>query len=175
MLSLGNAGGYGYYRMNGGALNVGQFAVTGTGGGVPNGVFDLYGGNVSVTANGAWLLWGWTGGNGVVNLFNGTFSAPPGGMEVTMGFEVNRNCFGMLNLLGPNAFLNAATGTTTSRSIDMARNAGNLASVINLNAGVILPTGSGPAPRPRPRISTSTAARCGRTPAQRSGRLSCRG
>lgn len=46
VLSIGETGGYGYFRMNGGTLTVGQLALTGNAAGLNNGVFDLFDGRV---------------------------------------------------------------------------------------------------------------------------------
>ncbi len=135
VLSLGVSGGYGYYRMNGGTLTAGQFALTGNGAGVNYAVFDQYGGDITVSSTGGWLIWGWQGGSGVLNMFGGSLANPPSGNDTTMAFVANRNCFGMLNLLGSNAVFNS---TVNSRSINLASTAGNMASVINLNAGTLI-------------------------------------
>ena len=137
VLSVGNAGGYGYFRMNGGSIAIGQFGVTGGGAGANNGVVDLMNGSISVTGNGGWLIWGWSGGNGIANLFNGTLTAPPGGNDTTFAYSADRGSFAMLNLLGPGALMDA-TGNGNGRGIDMARSSNNLASVVNLNAGTLL-------------------------------------
>ncbi|NLG00205.1 MAG: hypothetical protein GX565_08650 [Lentisphaerae bacterium] len=140
IFDIGRDGAYGYYRMNGGTLRAGQFALGGGSGNATtgnNGVFDLMDGAVNVTASSGWLIWGWAGGNGIANLFGGRLVAPPGGNQVSMAHTVDRNAFAMLNLLGPNAFLDTVTNST-SRSVNMANTAGNLMSVINLNAGTLL-------------------------------------
>ena len=139
VFEIGRDGAYGYYRMNGGTLRTGQFAI---GGGAGNaltancGVFDQFGGVVNVLSTSGWLIWGWAGGNGVANLFNGTLVAPNANW-VSMAHTANYGSFGMLNLLGSGAFFNSVTGST-SRTINMATAGGNLMSVINLNAGTIL-------------------------------------
>lgn len=139
IFDIGRDGAYGYYRMNGGTLRAGQFAL---GGGSGNnltancGVFDMFGGTVNVTASSGWLIWGWVGGYGVGNLFGGTLTAPPGNY-LSMAHTADYNSFGMLNLLGPTAFLDSL-GSSSSRELRIANSGGNLMSVINLNAGTIL-------------------------------------
>ena len=139
VFDIGRDGAYGYYRLNDGTLRTGQFALGGGSGNAltgNTGVFDQFGGVVNVTGSGGWLIWGWAGGNGVANLYNGTLVAPNANW-VSMAHTANYGSFGMLNLLGPNAFLHTVTGST-SRVINMANSSGNLMSVINLNAGTIL-------------------------------------
>ena len=138
VLSLGTYGGYGYYRKNGGSLATGQLAITGNNNNSNNaGVFDLFGGTVDVVPPGGWLIFGWQAGQGVFNIFGGSVYAPPGGNNTTMAFAANRNFFGMLNLLGSGALLDA-TGKGTARWLDLAATTGNKASVLNLKAGVCL-------------------------------------
>jgi len=139
IFEIGRDGAYGYYRMNGGTLRAGQFALGGGSGSVltyNNGVFDLFDGTVNVTASSGWLIWGWVGGNGVGNLFGGRLSAPPGNY-LSMSHTANCNSFAMLNLLGPTAFLDSL-GNSSSRQLRIVNAGGNLMSVINLNAGTIL-------------------------------------
>ena len=140
VLSLGSSGGYGYYRLSGGTMSVGQFALTGSGFGANVGVADLFSGTVNVgpVGSGNWLIWDWAGGSGVLNIFNGAIYGPLGN-DITMAYSANKNAFAMLNLLGPAAFLSGtAYGTSTSRRINLASQAGNEASVVNLNGGTIL-------------------------------------
>ncbi len=140
VISLGSAGGYGYYRLNGGSLSVGQFALTGSGYGANYGVADLFSGTVNVgpVGTGNWLIWDWSGGSGVLNLFNSALFGPLGN-DISMAYSANKNAFGMLNLLGPAAFLNStAYGTSNARKINMALQPGNEASVFNLNGGTVL-------------------------------------
>jgi len=136
VLSLGLGGGYGYYQMNGGTLTTGQLAPTGNATGTNNAVFDLYQGTVNIIAANGWLVFGWQGGNGVLNVFNGALSAPPAN-EPTLGFAASKNSFGMINLLSPGAFFNS-TGASTTRGMQMALNTGNMAGVVNLNGGTFL-------------------------------------
>ncbi len=136
VLSLGLSGGYGYYRMNGGTLTVGQFALTGNGAGQNTAVFDQFGGDVRVTSTSGWLIWGWQTGYGVYNLFGGTVANPPSASNPpTMAFVANRNCFGMLNLLGPSAQFNS---TVSAHNLQLAAQPGNMGSVVNLNGGSLL-------------------------------------
>ena len=140
VLSLGSSGGYGYYRMNGGTMSVGQFGLTGSGYGANVGVADLLSGTVNVgpVGGGNWLIWDWAGGSGVLNLFNGAIYGPLGN-DVTMAYSANKNAYAALNLLGPAALLNStAYGTSTSRRLNLASQPGNEASVVNLNGGAIL-------------------------------------
>jgi len=140
IFDIGRDGAYGYYRMNGGTLRAGQFALGGGSGNTTTantGVFDLFGGEVHVTGSSAWLIWGWTGGNGVANLFDGKLVAPPGDNYVSMAHSAGYGSFSMLNLLGAGAFFDSVTNRT-SRGINVANASGNLMSVINLNAGTIL-------------------------------------
>jgi len=139
VFDIGRDGAYGYYRMNGGTLCAGQFALGGGSGNAQtynNGVFDLFDGTVNVTASSGWLIWGWVGGNGVGNLFGGRLSAPPGNY-LSMAHTANCNSFAMLNLLGPTAFLDSL-GSSSSRELRIVNSGGNLMSVINLNSGTIL-------------------------------------
>jgi len=137
VLSVGSGGGYGYYRMNSGSLMTGQFGITGGGAGNNDGVIDVFDGNINVCTNGGWLIWGWGGGNGVLNMFGGSIASPINGNDLTLAYIASRDCFGMLNLLGPAAYVDA-TGQNTGKSINMARSSGNIASVINLNSGTLL-------------------------------------
>ena len=129
-VSIGNAGGYGYYRMTGGTLVAGELGVTGGTGGNNVGVFDFYGGTVNV--NGAHLLVGWSQGVGVLNLYGGSVSVSTGWLYITYG--ANAGTFGMLNLLGPTASL---AMNSASYNLQMANANGNQASVINLNSGTL--------------------------------------
>ncbi|MBM4156612.1 MAG: hypothetical protein FJ221_16540 [Lentisphaerae bacterium] len=134
VLSLGNQGGYGYYRMEGGLLDAGQLAIGGNSAQGNSAVFDQLGGTVRVTQGGGWLLIGWSGSsNGVLNIWNGTMIAPPGGNNVSMGFSAN-NGYAMMNVLGGGAVLDTSTGSTT-RAIQMMSSAGNAASIMNINNG----------------------------------------
>ncbi len=135
--SLGTGGGYGYYRLNKGSLATGQLGITGGGAGNNDGVFEIYDGSVNMCTNSGWLIWGWAGGNGVMNLFGGSISSPINGNDITFCYGANLNTFAMLNLLGPAAFVDS-TGQNTGKAINMARNAGNIAGVLNLNAGTLL-------------------------------------
>jgi len=84
IFDIGRDGAYGYYRMNGGTLRAGQFALGGGSGNATtgnNGVFDLMDGAVNVTASSGWLIWGWTGGNGTLQ----TVISPAG--EGALGAE----------------------------------------------------------------------------------------
>lgn len=134
VLSIGETGGYGYYQMNGGTLTVGQLAITGNGAGQNYGVMDLNDGSVTVSGSGGWLIWGWQGGYGVLNLFGGSITSPPGN-DTAMHHTLNRSTFGILNLLGPNALLNTAVN---AHSVNLAEQAGNAGSVVNLNAGTLV-------------------------------------
>ena len=134
VLSLG-FGGYGYYRMTGGSLATGQLGLPSGSGG--NAVFDLYNGTVKVDAGGGWMIWGWSSGSGVLNMFGGSLFSPPSGNDTTMAYAVSKNSFAMLNLLGSNALMNT-TGYGTARSFNMAATVSNLASVINLNSGTLV-------------------------------------
>jgi autotransporter-associated beta strand protein len=137
VLSLGTYGGYGYYRKNGGTLATGQLALTGNNNNSGNvGVFDLFGGTVDVVPNNGWLIFGWQAGHGVFNIFDGSVYSPPGNNDATLGYSGNNN-FGMVNMLGSGALLDV-TGKGTVRAFNLARSAGNKASVFNLNAGVCL-------------------------------------
>ncbi len=135
-LALGSAGGYGYYRLNAGVLNPGQFSVGGSGQGFCNAVLDVNAGVVTVGAASGWLLFNQGGGNAAVNLFGGTVIAPPSGNDTTLIYTNLYSAFGMINLLGPSATMDVAVGNTT-RSLNMARAAGGLAAVVNLNAGTL--------------------------------------
>jgi autotransporter-associated beta strand protein len=137
VLSVGNSGGYGYYRLNAGTLATGQFGITGGGAGANNCVVDLVDGTAACTATNGWLIWGWSGGNGVLNLFNASLAAPPGGNDTTFAYAASRGSFGMLNLLGPRAVLNA-TGGGTARGVNMALSGNNAGAVVNLNSGVLV-------------------------------------
>ena len=137
VLSLGSSGGYGYYRKNGGDLQTGQLAITSSINNSGNtGVFDLFGGRVDVVPASGWLIFGWGAGQGVFNIFGGSLYSPPGGNDATLGYSGNSN-FGMLNVLGSGALLDV-TGKGIVRALNLARSAGNKASVLNLNAGVCL-------------------------------------
>lgn len=138
-LNIGHNGAYGYYRLNSGTLRVGQLGLNGSSAtdGMNYGVYDQFSGSAAVTANNGWLFWGWSKGNGVANLYGGTLAGPPSVNDTTMAYAANNGSFAMLNLLGSGALMDA-TGNGKDRGIDMARSGGNLASVINLNAGAIM-------------------------------------
>jgi len=132
-LDVGN-GGYGYYRMNGGSLTVGQLALAGTSGG--SGVFDLYKGTVTIPSANGWLLFNWgTGGGAVLNMFGGSLTAPPSVNDTTLSYSGNAANFSALNMLGSGAFLDT---TPNGRSLNMARTASSFLSAINLNSGKLL-------------------------------------
>ena len=137
VLTIGNGGGYGYYRMNGGRVTTGQLGLVGSGGG--SGVFDLYDGAVTVQgvpSAGGWLIWGWSSNTsiGVLNMFGGSVTSPAAN-DTTLAYTGNSTTLGLINLLGPSAFLDTTTG---AKSINMARTAGNFLAAINLNSGTIL-------------------------------------
>ncbi len=131
-VSIGTYGGYGYYRMTGGELVSGEIGVTGAGVGANVGVFDLYGG--SIINDGAGFLVGWAQGTGVLNLFGGSLVVTKNLIHVT--YSRNMNTFGMINLLGPAASVNATGTTPGSQTLNMAYTNGNKASVVNLNSGI---------------------------------------
>jgi autotransporter-associated beta strand protein len=132
-VSIGNNGGYGYYRMTGGTLVSGEIGITGGIAGNSVGVFDLYGGTVN--NDGAHLVLGWvSGGVGVLNLYGGSIAVTT---YLYNTLPANGNCFGMVNLLGPAASLvMKATGTTPF--LEMGAASGNRASVVNLNSGTLI-------------------------------------
>jgi autotransporter-associated beta strand protein len=135
ILSLGQNGGYGYYRLNAGALITGQLAIGGgVGGTACSAVLEQFDGTVNVNAS--WFLFGWSGGNGIVNLYNGTMY-PQTGNDLTWAYGANVNSFGMLNLLGAGAVLDT-TANSTSRAINLARSTGNRSAVLNLNGGTLI-------------------------------------
>jgi len=130
-VSLGNNSGYGYYRMTGGELVTGEMGVTGgQGGGNCVGVFDLYGGTVNVDT--AYLILGWVGGIGVMNLHGGSVVSDE---YVNMNLVPNKGMFSMLNLLAPTVSLRV---TQLWCGIEMAKDPGtNEAAVVNLNGGTL--------------------------------------
>jgi autotransporter-associated beta strand protein len=133
----GGTGSYGYYRKNGGTLTTGWLAVPGDNG--YNGVFEQYSGDTYVVGSGSWLIMGWVNvnnGASVINVFGGTLRNSALGNEISMNHNASRNSFNMINLLGPTAFLDA----NSTRSLRLATAGTNLASVVNLNAGVITAT-----------------------------------
>ena len=130
-VSIGNYGGYGYYRMTGGELASGEIGITGAGSGGNVGVFDLYGGSVS--NDGAGFLIGWSQGVGVLNLYGGSLVVTKNTIHLT--YTQNKSSFGMINLLGPSASVNATATTPSSQYLNMAYTNGNKASVVNLNSG----------------------------------------
>ncbi len=140
IFEIGRDGAYGYYRMNKGVLRTGQLAIGGGAGNAltgNNGVYEQFGGVVNVTGSGGWLIWGWVGGNGVANMYDGVLVAPYSGNNVNMAHTVDRGSFAMLNLLGPGAFLHTVSNSA-NRILNLANTNGNYQSVVNLNAGVIL-------------------------------------
>ncbi len=133
VLSLGNNGGYGYYRLDGGVLNAGQLAFGGNSAGGNSGVFDQFGGVASVVNGGGWLLV-WNALGGAMNIWNGSMYAPPNNNSVAIGHTANANSYGVMNVLGAGAMLNTMTGTTT-RAIDLMYSGGNAAGIMNINNG----------------------------------------
>lgn len=137
VLSLGlGGGGYGYYQMNGGSLTAGQIAPGGNSTNV-SGVFDLYNGIVNVSAGSGWIVLGWQKANAALNIFDGAITNTPANNDVTLGFAANGGSFGMINLIGSNALLNALGGGAT-RSLNMMNSTGNLLSAVNLNGGRLI-------------------------------------
>ncbi|NLF99608.1 MAG: hypothetical protein GX565_05600, partial [Lentisphaerae bacterium] len=129
--TLGNAGGYGYYRMNNGTLKTGQLFLGGSTSGNNDGVFDLFGGTLNICVADGDLIIGFGYGNGQLNLFGGTL-LNTNGNEIALGWESNRGVFSMLNLLGPEAYILSA-----GRAVNVAKNSKNLAGVVNLNSGTL--------------------------------------
>lgn len=128
--SVGNGGGYGYYRMDGGELATGQMGIPGSYAGNSVGVFDLYEGAVSV--NGAHLVLGYNNGTGVLNLYGGSMT-----VNDFIYMNLSRNCgsFSMLNMLGPTATMNM---NSTYYYLNIANESGNAAGVVNLNSGTLV-------------------------------------
>jgi len=129
--TLGNAGGYGYYRMNNGTLKTGQLFLGGSTSGNNDGVFDLFSGTLNICVADGDLIIGFGYGNGQLNLFGGTL-LNTNGNEIALGWESNRGVFSMLNLLGPEAYVLSA-----GRAVNVAKNSKNLAGVVNLNSGTL--------------------------------------
>jgi autotransporter-associated beta strand protein len=141
IFSVGRSGAYGYYRLNNGTVNAGQIAVGGgahdSSGTYNIGVIDIFGGDMRATStSGAWLLWGWVRSHGVANVYGGTLATVPGNNPMTLSYAGDYGNFAMLNLLGPSAYVDAATNSA-SRAFEMARQGGNLLSVVNLNGGTL--------------------------------------
>ena len=132
VLSVGNQGGYGYYRMLNGALNAGQLALVGSSGG-GNGVFDLYNGTIKVQGAGGWFLVNWSTGAGVMNMFGGSLTTPAAN-DPTLAYSGNAANFAYLNLLGPSAFFDATAG---GKTFSMAKVSGSYLSALNLNGGTL--------------------------------------
>lgn len=135
LFDVANNGAYGYFRQEGGTLSTGQFGVPGAGGNMNMAVVDLFAGNVDVTIG--WLIFGWSGGNGIFNIFNAQVKSPTGN-DVSFHYTANRNSFSMLNLLGPTGLLDATGWGRTDRGLNMAYNSGNGLGIVNLNAGTLL-------------------------------------
>ena len=136
VLSLGWGGtGYGYYRMSGGTLATGQIGLPSSGGGY--GVFDLYSGAVDLSgSSNGWLLFGWTGGHGVLTLYGGSILCPPGN-DTTLSYTASKSSYSAINLQGPSALLDTSAGGT-ARALRLSSTSGNLASVVNLNGGTLV-------------------------------------
>ncbi len=130
-MGIGNAGGYGYYRMTGGTLVSGEIGVTAAVSGSTVGIFDLYGGAVDV--NGAHLVLGWVSGIGVLNLYGGSL-AVTGYLYPTLS---TGSSVGIVNMLGPTATLTMKSTSGSGAFVEMGFANGNRASVINLNSGVL--------------------------------------
>jgi len=108
----------------------GEMGVTGGQGGTAVGVFDLYGGTLNVDT--AYLILGWVGGVGVMNLRGGSVVSDE---YVYMNLVPNKGMFSMLNLLAPTASLKV---TQLWCGIEMAKDPGtNEAAVVNLNGGTL--------------------------------------
>lgn len=132
VLTLGQNGGYGYYRMLGGTLTTAQIGINGSAGG--NAVFDQYDGRVTINGSGGWLTFNWGTGASVLNMFGGTMITPPGNM-VAMSFTGNSGNLAYLNLLGPDALMDTSTN---AKQVNMAYVSGSYLSAINLNAGTLV-------------------------------------
>jgi autotransporter-associated beta strand protein len=137
---LGQQGSYGYLRLNGGELRTGQFTVNdnNTSGDYRNttGVADFNGGTLTLTKSGGWLMHGWQGGYGAFNVRNGTVKGPAGSNATALNYAADRSAYGIINLLGPDGFLDA-TGSPNTNGLDLARGTGNQAGVLNLNGGTL--------------------------------------
>ena len=138
VLSLGVNGGYGYYQMNGGTILTGQL-VAGSGAGAGNtGVFDMHAGTVTVNGSGGWLLaGGWANdAKGSLNLWGGTLIGPAAN-PVTLNVFNQSISYGMLNMLGSGAVLNA-TASTNGLNIMGGTSSTAGGTAVNLNAGTIV-------------------------------------
>ncbi len=142
VVSLGGGnGGYGFYLLNAGSLTTGQVALgSSVAGANLTGVMDVKNGSALTVASGTgWLLTGWNGTNpnGVLNIYNGTVTNLSTANDTTMALTANLGSQGAFNLLGPGALL-VATGGGTTHGVNLAAAAGNTASFLNLNGGVLL-------------------------------------
>lgn len=129
-VGIGNAGGYGYYRMTGGTLVSGEIGLSANATGSSVGIFDLYGGTVNV--DGAHLVLGWVSGIGVLNLYGGSLAVT----AYLYNTLSKGSSVGIVNLLGPTAALTMKS-TGTSYFVEMGYANGNRASVVNLNSGTL--------------------------------------
>jgi fibronectin-binding autotransporter adhesin len=140
--SLGGTGGYGYSRNTGGTVTTGQLAIGGnTGGANTTGVFEQTSGTYTMGTAAGFVLTGWGSGaatndNGILNVFGGSFINMSTANDTQMGFNASTGSFGMFNVVGSTAiFDTTAAGTQTARIIDLAKNTGNFAGVMNVNNG----------------------------------------
>ncbi len=146
ILALGSgANGYGFYGLNGGSLTTLQFGVVGNNGGANRtGVTDVKNGAaLTVASGGGWLIWGWnnvgttgTSPNGVLNIYNGTVTNNSTN-DTSLAYSANETSQSALNLLGPGATM-VATGGFNGKGINLAVSAGDTASYLNLDGGVLL-------------------------------------
>jgi autotransporter-associated beta strand protein len=113
----GAAGGYGYYRLSGGTLNVRGYLEIATSG---SGVFDLFDGILS-TEN-TFDIDRRSGGVGVLNVFGGIAKAPSNGNPMQMGRADFAGPVARLTVMG-SGVVDAANGSGTTKILDM--NAGN--------------------------------------------------
>ena len=146
IVALGSgANGYGFYGLNGGALTTLQCGLPGNNGGANRtGVIDVKNGSaLTVASGGGWLIWGWnnvgttgTSPNGVLNIYNGTVTNNSTD-DTSMAYSANDTSQSAVNLLGPGATM-VATGGFSGKGINLAVSAGNTASYLNLDGGVLV-------------------------------------
>lgn len=141
VFAVGNQGSYGYLQLNGGETRTGQFSLgdNSASGDYRNtaAVADFNGGALTLTKSGGWLIHGWNGGYGALNIRSGTVKGPAGSNDTTLNYAADRGAYGIINLLGPDGLLDA-TGYGNDRGVDLARSGGNQAGYLNLNGGTLL-------------------------------------
>ena len=127
------AGGYGYYRLNGGTATVTGYLEVGTYG---TGVMDVFSGTLA--ANNSFDIDRRPGGMGVLTVSGGTVNSPSNGNPLQIGRNDANAANGQINVMG-SGVLNAAFGSTTViLDLSASTNASTASGIVNLLGGTLI-------------------------------------